>query len=255
MSENQESAKKTRVVLGPRAVHEALRARPGDVAALYFDPGVRDLQELLRYAKERGVRGDEKSKRELSQLVGSDKHQNVVAIMGEYVYAELEDVVHEMVVHSREEFSPFVAALDEITDPHNLGAIVRSAVAFGAHGVLTLKDRAAPVTPVVVRVSAGATEHARIVRVTNLARTLTELRDEKWMQVVGLDADGDVSLDEVPPAPEGRIIVVGAEGKGLRPLVRKQCTVVAKIAMAGPLGSLNTSVAAGIAFSVLSRKK
>lgn len=247
-------ADKKRVVLGPRAVYEALRAHPGDIAAFYYEPSSRELGDVLRYAKERGVRGDARTKKELAEIAGSDKHQNILAILGEYVYAEIEDVLEAMQETRPRAGTPFFAALDEITDPHNLGAIVRSAVAFGAEGIVTLKDRAAPVTPVVVRVSAGATEHARIVRVTNLARTLTELRDEKWMQVVGLDAEADITLDEVPPAPEGRIIVVGAEGKGLRPLVRKQCSVVAKIAMAGTLGSLNASVAAGIAFSVLSRR-
>ena len=137
-------------------------------------------------------------------------------------------------------------ALDGVENPHNLGAIVRSAVAFGADGVLTLKNRAAPVTPVVVRASAGATEHARIVRVTNLARTLADLVDQ-GMDAIGLDAEGDLDMDDLPPAPGGRVIVVGAEGQGLRRLVRERCTHLARIAHPGPVASLNASVAASIA--------
>nr|MDQ3033755.1 RNA methyltransferase [Myxococcota bacterium] len=133
--------------------------------------------------------------------------------------------------------------------------IVRSAVAFGADAVVTLKDRAAPVTPVVVRASAGATEHARIVRVTNLARSLAALSEQHGLQVVGLAADGEVDIDALPEADRGRVIVIGSEGKGMRPLVRKQCTVVARIPILGPVASLNASVAAGIALHAASRQR
>lgn len=230
-----------RIVAGPRAVHEALVAHAGDVNALFVqeDAG-RALSELAAEAGRRGVKVESRTKEELDALAKGLKHQGAVAITGAYPYADLD------VVLARAAERPLIVALDEITDPHNLGAIVRSAVAFGADGVLTLKHRAAPVTPVVVRASAGATEHARIARVTNLARTLSELA-ERGLSIVGLAAEGDVALDRLPPAPDGRVLVVGAEGRGMRRLVRERCTLLARIAHPGPVASLNASVAASIA--------
>jgi 23S rRNA (guanosine2251-2'-O)-methyltransferase len=230
-----------RIVVGPRAVHEAVVAHSGDISAVFVqeDAG-RALNDLAAEAGRRGVKVEARTKEELDALAKGHKHQGVVAITGAYSYVDLDTVL------ARAASPALIVALDEITDPHNLGAIVRSAVAFGADGVITLKHRAAPVTPVVVRASAGATEHARIAKVTNLARTLEELA-ERGMSVVGLDAAGDCDLHTLPEAPEGRVIVVGAEGKGMRRLVRERCTVVAKIAHPGPVASLNASVAASIA--------
>ncbi|HJL16166.1 MAG TPA: 23S rRNA (guanosine(2251)-2'-O)-methyltransferase RlmB [Sandaracinaceae bacterium LLY-WYZ-13_1] len=230
-----------RVVTGPRAVVEALRARGSEVHAVYVQPEARKaLGDVAREAKKRNVALEERPHEALDALAKGHKHQGVVAITGAYPYVDLPTVLE------RAASPPLLVALDQITDPHNFGAIVRSAVAFGADGVLTLKRRAAPVTPVVVRASAGATEHARIARITNLARTLAELADRGW-SVVGLDAGGGVDVSALPPAPEGRVLVVGAEGKGLRRLVRERCTELARIDQRGPVASLNASVAASIA--------
>lgn len=239
-----------RVVAGPRAVAEAVRARAGAVNVVYVEEGARKaLRDLEAELRARQVRVEERPRAELDALVPEGRHQGVVAITGEYPYASLE----EALLAARDR--PLLVALDEITDPHNLGAIVRSAVAFGADAILTLKDRAAPVTPVVVRASAGATEHARIVRVTNLARTLASLAEEHEMQIVGLAMDGEVEIGALPEADRGRVLVIGSEGKGMRPLVRRHCTVVARIPMEGPVASLNASVAAGIALHAASRAR
>ncbi|AKF07088.1 23S rRNA (guanosine(2251)-2'-O)-methyltransferase RlmB [Sandaracinus amylolyticus] len=238
-----------RVVAGPRAVIEALRARAGAIHVIYVEEGAKPSRELETELRAKNVKVEPRPRAELEALAPDGRHQGIVAITGEYPYASLE----EALVAARER--PLFVALDEITDPHNFGAIVRSAVAFGADGVLTLKDRAAPVTPVVVRASAGATEHARIARVTNLARTLASLAEDHEMQIVGLAMDGDVAIDELPAAERGRVLVIGSEGKGMRPLVRKQCTVVARIDMEGPVASLNASVAAGIALHAASRAR
>lgn len=239
-----------RVVAGPRAVAEAVRARAGAVNVVYVEEGARKgLRELEGELRARQVKVEERPRAELDALVPEGRHQGVVAITGEYPYVSLE----EALLAARER--PLLVALDEITDPHNLGAIVRSAVAFGADAVLTLKDRAAPVTPVVVRASAGATEHARIARVTNLARTLASLGEDHGMQIVGMAMDGEVEISELPEAEGGRVIVIGSEGKGMRPLVRRQCTVIARIPMEGPVASLNASVAAGIALHAASRAR
>ena len=227
-----------RLLLGPHAVLEALRAAPDRIAVIYTADEAD--AELARLARERHIRCERRERTELDALAQGVRHQGVLAVAGDYGYVSLDDVL----AHAGA--PPLLVALDQITDPHNFGAIVRSAVAFGADGVLTLKDRAAPVTPVVVRASAGATERARIARVTNLARTLNELSDD-GLQVVGLDAGGDCDLRELAYGERGRVLVVGSEGHGLRRLVREHCDVVAAIPLQGPLGSLNASVAAGIA--------
>jgi 23S rRNA (guanosine2251-2'-O)-methyltransferase len=229
-----------RLLLGPHAVLEAVRARPASlVLVLVSSSSERALRAALEEIRARGVRIEARPTAELDGLAAGGRHQGLLALAGEYPYGSW-DAVTALPAPS------LVVALDEITDPHNFGAIVRSSVAFGVDAVLTLKDRAAPVTPVVVRASAGATEHARIVRVTNLARSLDALRVDGF-SVVGLDAEGTVEIGGLPPAERGRVIVVGSEGHGLRPLVRKRCDVLARIPMTGRIGSLNASVAAGVA--------
>jgi 23S rRNA (guanosine2251-2'-O)-methyltransferase len=231
-----------RLLVGRRPVLEALRASPQSVAVVYLDPtdkaAARELAEATRRAD---VRLEERSPVELDALATGLRHQGVVAITGEFSYLDLDTLLRRLPAERA-----LLVALDEVTDPHNFGAIVRSAVAFGADGLLTLKHRAAPVTPVVVRASAGATEHAAIARVANLAQTL-DLLAERGMDIVGLDMEGDVAIDALEVGLGGLVLVVGSEGRGLRRLTRERCTRIASIAMTGPIASLNASVAAGIA--------
>lgn len=227
-----------RLLAGPRAVEEALRADPKRIVVVYASP--ERLRELDGLLKKTQVRAEPRAAPELDQLARGLKHQGVLAITGDYAYAELDDVLDQA---GR---APLLVALDQISDPHNFGAIVRSSVAFAADAVITLKDRAAPVTPVVVRASAGATERARIARVTNLARTLDGLR-ERGMQVLGLAAEAQSTLDSIPYETAGRVLVIGSEGDGLRRLTREQCDALVRIEMPGGFESLNASVAASIA--------
>lgn len=227
-----------RLLAGPRAVEEALRADPKRVNVIYAT--AERLRELDPSARRAQVRCEARSVAELDLLARGLKHQGVLAITGEYAYAELDQVLDQC------GHGALLVALDQVTDPHNFGAIVRSSVAFGADAVLTLKDRAAPVTPVVVRASAGATERARIARMTNLARTLDGLRN-RGMQILGLAADGQATLDSVSYEPAGRVLVIGSEGDGLRRLTRQQCDTLVRIDMPGGFESLNASVAASIA--------
>jgi 23S rRNA (guanosine2251-2'-O)-methyltransferase len=229
-----------RLVAGPRAVQEALDAAPARIAVMYVDDEGGRMRDLLERAKRGDVRCEVTTTAELDALAKGLRHQGVLAITGDYPYAELAHVLE----HAAER--PLLLALDQITDPHNFGAIVRSAVAFGVDGIITLKDRAAPVTPVVVRASAGATERARIVRVTNLAQTLAVLKDRGY-SVVGLAPEADVSLRSLSYEPAGRVLVIGSEGTGMRRLTREACDSLAKIEMPGAIGSLNASVAAAIA--------
>ncbi len=239
-----------RVVAGPRAVLEALRGPgAGAVAVVYLDPNSRPaLREVAEAARDRGVRVEERTREEIDALADGVRHQGAVAISGTYAYASLDDLL------AAAGPAPLFVALDEVTDPHNFGAIVRSAVALGADGVITLERRAAPVTPVVVRASAGATEHARIARVTNLSQTLVTLR-KRGLLAVGLAAEGETTVGDLPAAPGGRVLVVGSEGRGLRRLVRERCDLLARIDLTGPIASLNASVAAGIALYEAARQR
>jgi 23S rRNA (guanosine2251-2'-O)-methyltransferase len=226
-----------RLLSGPRAVEEALRADPRRLNVVYLsEERARELEAACRRS---GVVWEIRSGEELNALAGGLRHQGALAIAGEYPYAELDQLL------GGELEAPLLVALDQLSDPHNFGAIVRSSVAFGAAGVITLKDRAAPVTPVVVRASAGATERARIARATNLARTLQQL-SQRGLQIIGLDAEG-TALRDIPFERAGRVLVIGSEGSGLRRLTRERCDILAKIDLAGHFESLNASVAAGIA--------
>ncbi len=234
-----------RSVLGRRFVLEGLAS--GTITRVHVDRAqTGKLVDVLEAARDAGVEVREVLRETLDARAGDLRHQGVIGDAAPFRYRELDEVLASE--------APFLVALDEITDPHNFGAIVRSAVAFGVDGVLVPAHRSAGVTAVVVRASAGATEHARIAIVTNLQRTLADLAD-RGLQVVGLDMEGDVTVDALPPAPFGRVVVVGSEGKGLRRLVRERCTHVAAIPQVGPVSSLNASVAAGIALYEASRAR
>jgi 23S rRNA (guanosine2251-2'-O)-methyltransferase len=234
-----------RVVLGRRFVLEGIAS--GTVARVHVDRAqVAKLEDVIDAARAAGLDVREVSREMLDARAGDVRHQGVVGDAAPFRYRELPELLTST--------APFLIALDEVTDPHNFGAILRSSVAFGVDGVLVPQHRSASVTPVVVRASAGASEHARIAIVTNLQRTLQELA-ERDFQIVGLDAEGDVTLDALPAAPFGRVLVVGSEGKGLRRLVRERCTHLARIPQVGPVSSLNASVAAGIALYEASRAR
>ncbi len=232
----------SRIRGGLDLVMDALRRHAREVQALYLERG-RRVPDVAEAAKRAGLRIQERSREELEGLAGPD-HGGCVAIVGPYPFAHLDELLDAP--------APLLVALDQISDPHNFGAIVRSAAAFGADGVVVLKDRAAPVSGVVVRASAAATERVRIARVTNLARTLDELR-RRDLSVIGLDAGGDCDVGALPDAPFGRVLVVGAEGSGLRRLVREKCDVLARIPMAAETESLNASVATSIALYAMTR--
>jgi len=236
-----------RVLTGPRFVQEALRSPAARSIDVVFvdDLDRRDLAPLFAAASKANVRVEGASRGALDKFSAGVKHQGVVAIAGEYVYADIDELTALP--------SPLLIALDEITDPHNFGAIVRSAVAFGAAGIIVPKHRSATVTPVVVRTSAGATEHAKIAQVTNLQRTLLDLTQDHGFETLGLDSDGDVRIDELPPFDGGRVLVVGSEGSGLRRLVRERCERIVSIRQTGNVESLNASVATAIAIYELTR--
>ncbi|WIG96692.1 23S rRNA (guanosine(2251)-2'-O)-methyltransferase RlmB [Myxococcus sp. SDU36] len=243
----------SRFVYGVNPVLAALRARPDEVERLFLvegQLGARAAGELLSRAREFGVRVEKVSRERLGALSEGGVHQGVVVELRGFKYAELEDLLEAAKAQGQ---PPLVVVLDGIQDPHNLGAIIRSADALGAHGVVIAKDRAVQVTGTVSKASAGAVEHSRIARVVNISRALEELKEVGlWVAAADVDAkepmwsarlDGPLAL------------VVGAEGAGVRDGVLKHCDFRLRIPMAGQVGSLNASVSAGILLYEVARQR
>jgi 23S rRNA (guanosine2251-2'-O)-methyltransferase len=233
----------SRFVYGVNPVLEALRAHPQEVLRVLVERG--RAERVVQAAREAGVRIEEAAHGELERRSSSGVHQGVGAELSEFRYAELLDLLGPE--------KPFLLVLDGVTDPQNLGALVRSAHALGAHGVVVPKDRAAGVTPAAFKAAAGALEHVRVARVTNLARALEDLK-ERGVWTVALAVDGDRELREVDLTTPVAL-VLGSEGKGVRPLVRKTCDHVARIPMAGRVGSLNVAAAGAIALYEVARQR
>jgi 23S rRNA (guanosine2251-2'-O)-methyltransferase len=218
------------LVYGRRAVREALRGRR-DVLELWATERAVAAEPWLAEAKPR-----ERPERELSELAGTRDHQGVVARVEAYRYAD----AYELAAAER----PLLAVLDRVTDPRNLGAVCRSAEGAGATGVVVPAHGSAVVTPAVARASAGAVEHLPIAVVTNLARYLDEVKGPH-LWIVGAAGDAQTTMWDADLAG-GVALVLGAEGKGLRPLVRRTCDLLVSIPLAGVVESLNVSVAAGL---------
>ena len=233
-----------RVIAGRRPVLEALRAAT-KIQRIYVEPEKAD-PDILAAAESKHLNLAHRSRAELDRLSEGARHQGVVAIADDFPFCELEALIE------RPTHPVAVVALDQVTDPQNLGAIIRSAVTMGFDGLVIQKHRAAGITASVVRASAGATEHASIARVTNLQRALLSLH-EAGLEIIGLDAGGNRSLRELRPSDRGRVLVVGSEGKGLRRMVRERCDMVVHIPQEGPMDSLNASVAAAIAMYEIKR--
>lgn len=231
------------VLFGWHPVEEALRAGRRRVEAVWAAarlPGPR--RELLAAAAaDRGLRLLDAAPERLLELAGQAEHQGVCARVAPLPLLPLEDLLAPDPAGA----PPLFVALDSLTDPHNFGAIVRTALCVGARGVIIPKDRSAPPSPAVSKASAGALEHMRLARVTNLARALEQLKAAgTW--VVGLDREAPESLFDAPL--DGPLtLVLGSEDRGLRPLVRRGCDRLVAIPQAGGFDSLNASVAAGVA--------
>jgi 23S rRNA (guanosine2251-2'-O)-methyltransferase len=198
------------------------------------------IKMIVGMAKDKGIVISEVDRKKLDDMSSTGSHQGVIAIVSPYTYFTI-DQIFEYAKEKDED--PFIIILDEIEDPHNLGSIVRSANVCGAHGVIIPKRRSALVTSTVAKASAGAVEHTRIAKVTNINQTIKELKD-RGVWVAGTDMDGEVSYKANLKGPIA--IVVGSEGKGISKLVRENCDLVISIPMKGEINSLNASVAAGI---------
>ena len=240
MNENYEESKSL-VIEGRNAVLEALRSgKPMD--KLYILDGCQDgpIRTIVREAKKHDVILQFVTKERLNQLSETGKHQGVIAHAAAYEYAQIEDMLE--LAKSRGE-DPFIFLLDNIEDPHNLGAIIRTANLAGAHGVIIPKRRAVGLTATVARTSAGALNYTPVARVTNLKKTVEDLK-KQGLWFVCADMDGTVMYDLDLKGPIG--LVIGNEGEGVSRLMKENCDFVAGIPMKGDIDSLNASVAAGV---------
>lgn len=243
---------KSEILSGIHSVFEAVQAGRRRVSEFLFDQrhaGPR-LEQLKSVAGKRNIPIKKVPAGQLALLTASDHHQGVAARVGPYPYSGLDEILS---LSGKSGKPAFLVLLDGIVDPRNLGAIVRTALCAGVDGVVIPKDRSAAATADVSRVSAGALEHIRLARVTNLVRTVESLK-QRGLWIVGLSGGGKedlFSLDLAMPLA----VVIGGEQKGLRPLIARHCDFVAAIPMAGPLDSLNASAAAAVALYEVRRQR
>ena len=247
---SRERKREPRVVFGFHAVLARLRADPRSVLEVYLDETRQDgrVRDLVAVAERAGVRLMRVPTKRLDGFYGGGRHQGVVARVEVKPAGESLDEVLEGVE------SPLLLVLDGVTDPHNLGACLRVANAAGAHAVVAPKDRAAGITPAVSKVASGAAESTPYLMVTNLARTLEEIKARNiW--AVGADERAERTLYEAD-LPSAIAWVLGAEGEGMRRLTRESCDMLVRIPMSGDVASLNVSVSAGIClFESVRRRK
>lgn len=226
---------------GRNAVLEAFRSGK-TIDRLFILDGCQDgpVKTILREAKKTDCIINFVKKERLDQLSATGKHQGVIAYAAAYEYAELDDILKSA---QEKNEPPFIILLDCIEDPHNLGAIIRTAHQAGAHGIIIPKRRAVGLTATVAKVSAGAINYLPVAKVTNLASTIDELK-QKGLWFVCADMDGELMYNLDLKGPVG--LVIGSEGEGVGRLVKEKCDYIAKIPMFGKVDSLNASVAAGI---------
>lgn len=233
-----------RIIAGIHSVRAALKHGAAEIEAVWYDNRRSDkrLGKLLSSLRQAGVSLQPAGREELDRLSGSSNHQGIVARVR--TPAARGEVALEQLLAELEE-PLFLLVLDGVQDPHNLGACLRSADAAGVHAVIAPKDRASGLTPVACKVASGAAESVPFIQVTNLARTLRELRDAYRLWVVGTAGDASTPLYQADLSGP-LVIVMGSEERGMRRLTREQCDLLVALPMAGAVESLNVSVATGI---------
>ncbi|GKU84927.1 23S rRNA (guanosine(2251)-2'-O)-methyltransferase RlmB [Niallia sp. NCCP-28] len=237
-------------IVGKNAVIEALKSER-DVNKILIAEGSQkgQMQTVIALAKNANVLVQFVPKKKLESLVDAN-HQGVVAQVAAYQYSEIDDLFKSA---ERKNEAPFFLLLDEIEDPHNLGSIMRTADAVGAHGIIIPRRRAVGLTATVAKASTGAIEHIPVVRVTNMARTIEELK-ERGIWIAGTDASGSEDYRKFDGTmPLG--LVIGSEGKGMGRLIREKCDFLINLPMVGSVTSLNASVAAAILMYEVYRKR
>lgn len=237
------------MIAGKNPVLEALRSGR-EINKVWIAEGVKKtgIQELIDLAKEQGVLVQFVPKQKVDKL--AENHQGIVASVAAYDYAELDDLFTAAKAKNED---PFFMILDELEDPHNLGSIMRTADAIGAHGIIIPKRRAVGLTAVVAKASTGAIEHVPVVRVTNLAQTVDELKD-RGVWIAGTDAKGSQDYRKMD-ATLPLALIIGSEGKGMSRLLKEKCDFLYHLPMIGHVTSLNASVAAALLMYEVYRKR
>jgi 23S rRNA (guanosine2251-2'-O)-methyltransferase len=239
-------------IYGRKPVLEAIRSGQRGISHVYLLQGSRDavLDQVEAHAEARNIPVSLETRHRMDTLAANENHQGVIAVVDDFKYADLQDVLDAA---RNKNQPPFVLLLDEIEDPHNLGAILRSADAAGVHGVVIPKNRAAEINATVLKSSAGASEHVTTVRVANLNDTIKNLK-AMGVWVVGADVEASKNFYEYDYR-QPVAIVIGNEGRGLRRLVKENCDELVKIPMAGKMSSLNASVASALILFEVTRQR
>lgn len=237
-----ETGEETGRLEGKNPVLEALKA-DRTVNRIYLEKDLKDpiIEKIYAVARSKGIVVTYLEKRKLDQMSETRNHQGIIADVAPYSYAEVDDILKKADSLGQ---PPFIFILDGITDPNNLGSIIRTAECAGVHGIILPKRRSAALTPVVAKVAAGAAEHIPIARVTNLTMTIRDLK-ERGLWIAGTDVSGETSYyayDYKSPLA----VVIGSEGEGISRLVRENCDVLLRIPMYGKINSLNAAVAAAL---------
>lgn len=241
------------IIFGRNPVKEALVKDSSKVEEVYISEEAKGekISEIVRLARERNIKVSFLSPKAIFRIAATSSHQGVAAKISEFNYSSVEEIFERARIKGDKLLA---VMLDHIEDPQNLGAIVRTVNALGAHGVIIPKDRAAGVTPAVVKASAGATSFVPIARVVNLVRVIRELK-KRGVWIVGADPLASRVLFEEKLGDLDLVLVIGSEGKGLHRLVKEECDFLVSIPCVGEVSSLNASVAAGILIYEIIRQR
>lgn len=229
-------------IIGRNSILEALKSGRS-VNKLFVSKGEKQgsIREIIGLAKQQGIIVQEVTTAKLAEMSGGARHQGVLATVAPIEYVEIEDI---LAIAKAKDEPPFLVLLDELTDPHNVGAILRTADAAGVHGVLIPKRRSCPISAVVAKTSAGAVEYVPVARIGNIVQTLKELK-KQGLWIVGADMDGQENYYETDLTMP-IVVVVGSEGEGMSRLTKENCDFLVKIPMRGKITSLNASVACSL---------
>ena len=238
------------LIIGRNSVSEAIKAGR-EIECLFVQSGqsTGSIKVILAKAKQNGILIKNIDRKKLDAMSNSSAHQGIIAVTSQKQYCSVDDILN--FAKSKNE-PPFIIIADGIEDPHNLGAIIRTAECAGAHGIIIPKRRAAGLTDVVSKTSAGALEYVKIAKVSNLASTIDELKS-KGLWIYGADMDGETWYKKDLTGPF--VLVIGAEGRGISKLIKEKCDFIISLPMFGKIESLNASVAAGILMYEVRRQR
>jgi len=240
------------IIYGRNSVKEAIKANR-DISCIFVDKNYRSkkgsISQILTLARDKNINIKTLDSKALDTKANMGNHQGILAIVEEYKYSNIEEILN---FAKEKNEPPFIIIADGFEDPHNLGAIIRTAECAGAHGIIIPKNNCCGITSTVEKVAVGALEYMRVAKVTNLSRTLEDLkRVGIWIYCADMNGETYYATDFSGPVA----LVIGSEGKGIRPLIKKNCDFVVSIPLLGKISSLNASVAAGILMYEISKNR